>query len=199
MYYSLKDSLFNMECNGCCFRSVAAGIQKLGIIFYCHAKWSKIAVIATATNNYKRPHRRLCVSPTKLKPSLKDVLCYSESIYVSYKLNKLTPLHLWPLLGGILERKWEKAKKCLYTTDKKYTRCKRLARRVALEYCLKDSPCCTEWIDVCYKCIRDLIWISMEPFHGYTGLYKRARNSSFKNSHWSLLTYQMVIKQSLPL
>ena len=47
----------------------------------------------------------------------------------------------------------------MFTTDKKYTRCKRLAYRVALEYCLKDSPCCTEWIDVCYKCIRDLIWI----------------------------------------
>ena len=47
----------------------------------------------------------------------------------------------------------------MFTTHKKYTHCKRLARRVALEYCLKDSPCCTEWIDVCYKCIRDLIWI----------------------------------------
>ena len=40
----------------------------------------------------------------------------------------------------------------MFTTDKKYTRCKRLACRVVLEYCLKDSPCCTEWIDVCYKC-----------------------------------------------
>ena len=57
-----------------------------------------------------------CLSPTKLKPSLKDLLCYSESIYVSFNLNKLTPLHLWPLLGGILERKWEKAKKCLQPT-----------------------------------------------------------------------------------
>ena len=47
--------------------------------------------------------------------------------------------------------------KDMFTTDKKYTHCKRLACRVALEYCLKDSPCCTEWIDVCYKCIRDLI------------------------------------------
>ena len=71
----------------------------------------------------------------------------------------------------------------MFTTDKKYRRCKRIACRVALEYCLKDSPCCTEWNDVCYKCIRDLIWMSMEPLHGYTCLYKRARNSSFKNSH----------------
>ena len=134
-----------------------------------------------ATNNYKWPHRRLCVSPMKLKLSLTDSLCYSESIYVSFNLNKLMPLHLWPL-GGIHERKWGKAKQPIATRNS-YTRCKRLARRVELEYCLKDSPCCTEWIDVRYKCIRDLIWISMEPLHGYTCLYKRARNSSFKNSH----------------
>ena len=71
----------------------------------------------------------------------------------------------------------------MFTINKKYTRCKRLACRVALEYCLKkDSPCCSEWIDMCYKCIRDLIWMSMEPLHGYTCLYKRARNSSFKTA-----------------
>lgn len=146
MYYSLKDSLFNMECNGCCFRSVAAGIQKLGTIFYCHAKWSKIAVIATATNNYKRPHRRLCVSPTKLKPSLKDLLCYSESIYVSFNLNKLTPLHLWPLLGGILERKWEKQRNVynrqeIHTLQKTRASCSLgiLFKRFALLY----------WVDWC--------------------------------------------------
>ena len=52
-------------------------------------------------------------------------------------------------------RKMGKSKEML-TTVKKYTRCKRLACLVALECCLKDSPCCTEWIDVCYKCIRDL-------------------------------------------
>ena len=52
----------------------------------------------------------------KLKPSLKDSLCYSEWIYVSFNLNKLTPLHLWLPLGGIHERKWEKAKKCLQPT-----------------------------------------------------------------------------------
>ena len=60
----------------------------------------KMKLNATATNNCKRPHRRLCVSPMKLKPSSKDSLCYSESIYVSFNLNKLTPLHLWPPLGG---------------------------------------------------------------------------------------------------
>lgn len=56
-------------------------------------------------------------------------------------------------------------KQRMFTTDKKYTRCKRLSCCAALEYCLKDSPCCTEWIDAYYKCIRDLIWMSMEPFH----------------------------------
>ena len=62
----------------------------------------------------KRPLRRLCVSPMKLKPSLKDSLCYSELIYVSFNLNKLMPLHLWPPLGAIHEwQKWGKAKKCL--------------------------------------------------------------------------------------
>ena len=52
----------------------------------------------------------------QLKPSLKDSLSYSESIYVSFNLNKLTPLHLWPPLGGIHERKCGKAKKCLQPT-----------------------------------------------------------------------------------
>ena len=53
----------------------------------------------------------------------------------------------------------------MFTTNKKYTHCKRLACRVALEYGLKDSSCCTEWIDVHYKCIRDeygtITWIHM--------------------------------------
>ena len=52
----------------------------------------------------------------KPKPSLKDSLCYSESIYVSFNLSKHMPLHLWPPLGGIHTRihelKWGKAKKC---------------------------------------------------------------------------------------
>ena len=55
-------------------------------------------------HGYNQPHRRLCVSPMKLKPSLKHSLWYSEWIYVSFNLNKLTPLHLWPPLGGIHER-----------------------------------------------------------------------------------------------
>ena len=69
-----------------------------------------------ATNNCKRPHRRLCVSFMKFKPSLKDSLCYSKSIYISFNLNNLTPLHPWPPLGGIHERKWGKAKKHLQLT-----------------------------------------------------------------------------------
>ena len=52
----------------------------------------------------------------KLKLSLTDSLCYSESIYVSFNLNKLMPLHLWPPLGEIHERKWGKTKKCLQPT-----------------------------------------------------------------------------------
>ena len=56
------------------------------------------AIIAMATNNYKRPDKRLCVSPMKLKPSLKDSLCYSESIYVSLK-----QAYTLALLGGIHE------------------------------------------------------------------------------------------------
>ena len=54
----------------------------------------------------------------KLKYSLKDSLCYSESIYVNFNLNKLTPLHLWPPLDGTHERKRGKAKKCLQQTRK---------------------------------------------------------------------------------
>ena len=88
-------------------------------------------------------------------------------------------------LASVASSRWHSRTKMgkskeMFTTNKKCTCCKRLACHVALEYCLKDSPCCNEWIDVCYKCIRDLKWMSMEPLHGYTCLYKRARNSSLK-------------------
>ena len=42
----------------------------------------------------------LCVSSMKLKQGLKDSLSYSESIYTSFNLNKLMPLHLWSPLDG---------------------------------------------------------------------------------------------------
>ena len=69
-------------------------------------------------------------------------------------------------LASVASSRWHSRTKMgkskeMFTTDKKYTRCKRLACRIALEYCLKDSPCCTEWIAVRYKCIRYLIWMSM--------------------------------------
>ena len=87
-------------------------------------------------------------------------------------LCKLQPKHAYAIasvasLGGIHERKWEKAKKCLQLTRNTHVALKRLACCVALKYCLKDLPCCTEWIDVCYKCIRDLIWMNMEPLHAW--------------------------------
>ena len=46
----------------------------------------------------------------------------------------------------------------MFTTNKKNTHCKRLSCNVALEYGLKDLPCSTEWIDVNYKSIRDLLY-----------------------------------------
>ena len=65
-------------------------------------------------------------------------------------------------LASVASSRWHSQMKMgkskeMFTTDKKYTRCKRLVCHVALEYCLKDLPCCTELIDVCYKCFRDLI------------------------------------------
>ena len=62
----------------------------------------------------------------------------------------------------------------MFTTDKKYTRCKRLVCHVALEYCLKDLPCCTEWIDVYLR-------FNMDKYGAITCLYKCIQNSSFKN------------------
>ena len=37
-------------------------------------------------------------------------------MYVSFNLNKLIPLHLWPPLAGTQVRKWGNAKKCLQPT-----------------------------------------------------------------------------------
>ena len=39
-------------------------------------------------------YKSLCVS-MKLKESIKDSLCYSESIYVHFRLNKCTLQELW--------------------------------------------------------------------------------------------------------
>ena len=38
--------------------------------------------------NYKQPHKSICVSSMKLKQSIKDSTCYSESIYVHFRPNK---------------------------------------------------------------------------------------------------------------
>ena len=43
----------------------------------------------------------------KLKLSLNDTLCYSESIYVDFKLNKPRLTQLWPPLDGIHEQNWK--------------------------------------------------------------------------------------------
>ena len=82
---------------------------------------------------------------------------------------------------GTHKQKWEKQSKEMFTTNKKDTCCKRLACGMALEYGLKGSPYSTEWIDVHYKCTRDLVWKSMGPLHRYASLCKGARNCSFTN------------------
>ena len=81
---------------------------------------------------------------------------------------------------------------------------------MVLEYGLKDSPCSTQWIDVRYKCTKDLVWTSMEPLHRYVCLYKCTRNCSFKtdikaclplfgNAHKAMEGFVRITKQSLPL
>ena len=47
--------------------------------------------------------------------------------------------------------------KKLFTETKKNTRCKDLVCPMALECGLNDSPCSTEWIDVCFKCISEFV------------------------------------------
>ena len=44
-------------------------------------------------------------------------------------------------------------------------------------------------IDVCYKCIRDLIWMSMEPLHGHRRAFINAHEiAPLKTVIESLLT-----------
>ena len=53
----------------------------------------------------------------KLKQSLKDSLCYSESIYIDFELSKPIFLELWGPLNGIREQDWEAHVKIITTTN----------------------------------------------------------------------------------
>ena len=63
----------------------------------------------------------------------------------------------------------ENREKQIFTTNKKNTHCKRLACHVVLEYGLKIYHS-TDKIDVHYKCIRNLLRMSVEPLQWYACL-----------------------------
>ena len=93
--------------------------------------------------NYKQSYKSPCVSSMKLKRSIKDSLCYSESIYVHFRPNKRTLQELWTLAGVM--------KLSTTTVNWKIVCCSHLVPPIPLYYGLEDSPCSTEWIDVYYK------------------------------------------------
>ena len=60
-------------------------------------------------------------------------------------------------------------------TRSKNTHYKYLVSPVGLYHSLKDSPCCREWIDVCYK-------VGIDPFHLY-GSYSKILEKADFNKH----------------
>ena len=60
----------------------------------CMKKWKWWSAIC----NYKQLYKSLCVSFTKLRQTMKGSLCYSELIYVQFRLNKSILQELWSLL-----------------------------------------------------------------------------------------------------
>ena len=71
---------------------------------------------------------------------------------------------------------------------------------MALECGLKDSPCFTEWIDVCFKRISEfvssLLW---NHFIGMRAVIKAHKTSDSKIDVKACLLKHMVTKQSLLL
>ena len=67
LWHSLKESLFCMEYNPFCFKSVWAGKLKLWSLLYMHAKVHKNAVDTMVTCSYKWLTNNICVSFMKLE------------------------------------------------------------------------------------------------------------------------------------
>ena len=95
LWHSSKESLFCMEYNPFCFKSVRAGILKLSPLLCTHTKVHKNAVNVMVTCSYKWPTYNVCVSYIKLTYSSHDSLLHSESIHIDFKLTTPTVQELW--------------------------------------------------------------------------------------------------------
>ena len=51
--------------------------------------------------SYKQLYKNPCVSSTKVKQTMKGILCYSESIYVHFKLSESLLQELWIFFASI--------------------------------------------------------------------------------------------------
>ena len=56
-------------------------------------------------HDYKQSYKCPCASSMKLKRSIKDSICYSESIYVHFRPNKPTLQELWTFACVMTSRK----------------------------------------------------------------------------------------------
>ena len=70
---------------------------------------------------------------------------------------------------------------------------------MALECGLKDSPCFTEWIDVCFKRISEFVSIVWNHFIGMRAVIKAHKTADSKTGIKAYLLKHMVTKQSLLL
>ena len=70
---------------------------------------------------------------------------------------------------------------------------------MALECGLKDSPCFTEWIDVCFKCISEFVSSLLNHFIGMRAVIKAHKTADSKIDVKACLLKHMVTKQSFLL
>ena len=55
--------------------------------------------------NYKQLYKNPCVSSTKVKQTMKGSLCYSESIYVHFKLSESILQEQWIFFACVYTKK----------------------------------------------------------------------------------------------
>ena len=134
----------------------------------CKSNWNYR--LRNLTYVYKWPHYNHCVPYMEFKWRLKDSLCYSELIYVSFKLNKAILPELLTLFYPLQDRDYIMIEYYKHL-EKHKLQVTHISSNFVAQF--KNSPCSSEWIDVCYKCMYKNINCMCGMFHRgdwYTGM-----------------------------
>ena len=84
----------------------------------------------------------------------------------------------------------------MFTSTKKNTRCRQVKAPMALKQRLKDSPCSTEWIKVCYKRLKKRVLTVWSRLNG-TRAIEILGNDQLKNKPLTFAFCNIALKQSV--